>query len=70
MDGYMTIKEVAKKWGLTVRRIQELCSNGEIPGATKFGTVWSIPADTVKPKDKRIKSGKYKDWRKKISNSE
>ena len=41
MDGYMTIKEVAKKWGLTVRRVQELCSNGEIPGATKFGTVWS-----------------------------
>ena len=63
MDGYLTIKQVAEKWGLSIRSVQKMCSNGEIPGASKFGTVWSIPDNAVKPKDKRIKSGKYINWR-------
>ena len=33
--------------------------NGCIPGATKIGSYWAIPADAEKPNDKRIKSGKY-----------
>jgi len=33
--------------------------NGYIPGATKIGSYWAIPADAEKPNDKRIKSGKY-----------
>ena len=33
--------------------------NGCIPGATKIGSYWDIPADAEKPNDKRIKSGKY-----------
>lgn len=64
MDGYLTIKEISEKWGLTIRRIQKMCSDGEIPGASKFGTVWCIPENAERPKDKRIKSGKYKGWRK------
>lgn len=64
MDGYLTIKEISEKWGLTIRRIQKMCSDGEIPGASKFGTVWCIPENAKRPKDKRIKSGKYKGWRK------
>ena len=28
-------------------------------GAIKFGNTWAIPEDTEKPKDERIKSGKY-----------
>lgn len=64
MDGYLTIKEISKKWGLTVRRIQKMCLDGEIPGASKFGTVWCIPENTEKPIDKRIKTGRYINWRK------
>ncbi len=30
-----------------------------IPGATKIGSYWAIPADAEKPIDQRIKSGKY-----------
>ena len=30
-----------------------------IPGATKIGFYWVIPADAEKPRDERIKSGKY-----------
>lgn len=57
--GYMTIAEASEKWGITVRRIQTLCSTNRIPGTTRFGSAWMIPADAEKPADARIKSGKY-----------
>ncbi len=60
MEGYLTIKEVAKKWGITPRRVQKMCSDGIISDAFKFGNSWAIPADTEKPIDHRIKNGKYK----------
>ena len=59
MNDYMTLKEAAQKWGLSDRRINTLCLEGRIEGAVKFGLVWAIPKDAVKPKDERIKSGKY-----------
>lgn len=65
MEGYLTIKEVAKKWGLTIRTVQKMCSEGKISGASKFGINWAIPEDAEKPNDKRIKTGKYKNWRNK-----
>ena len=49
----------AKKWEIGERRINELCLNGRIKGAVKFGNTWAIPADSEKPADARIKSGKY-----------
>lgn len=57
--GYMTLKETSKKWGLSTRRINTLCVEGRIQGATKLGNMWIIPEDTQKPKDERIKTGKY-----------
>ena len=60
MDQYITLKEAAEKWGISERRIRILCSDGRIEGATKMGPMWVIPADSVKPDDKRVKSGKYK----------
>ena len=56
---YMTIKETAEKWNLSVRRVQTMCNERMIDGAIKFGNTWAIPKDAVKPADKRIKSGKY-----------
>lgn len=56
---YMTIKEASEKWGISIRRIQEICAQGKIPGITKFGREWAIPIDADKPIDKRVKSGKY-----------
>lgn len=56
---YLSISQVAEKWGLSARRINVLCSEGRIPGATKIGSYWAVPADAEKPKDARIKSGKY-----------
>lgn len=59
MIGYMKISDVAEKWGIGERRINTLYLEGRIEGAMKFGTTWAIPADAKKPKDERIKSGKY-----------
>lgn len=36
-----------------------LCTEGRIEGAFKMGAYWSIPAEAEKPKDERIKTGKY-----------
>lgn len=59
MEGYMTLKEAAEKWGIGDRRINTLCLEGRIEGASKIGHLWVIPVDTPKPDDNRIKSGKY-----------
>ena len=56
---YLSISQVSEKWGLSVRRIQTLCMTGRIPGATKIGSYWAIPADAEKPIDERIRTGKY-----------
>ncbi len=66
ISGYMTIKEACEKWGLSNRWVNTMCHNGKIEGAQLFGGVWAIPSDTEKPtQDRRMKSGKYKNWRKK-----
>ena len=56
---YLSLRQTAEKWGLSIRRVQTLCSTDRIPGAVKIGSYWAIPADAEKPKDERIKSGKY-----------
>lgn len=67
IDGFVTAKDMSKRWGVTVRTIQTMCSEGKIEGATKFGNVWAIPIDAEKPTDNRVTSGNYKNWRKKLS---
>lgn len=64
----MSIKEVAEQWDISPRRIQVFCNEGRIEGAAKLGREWAIPASAVRPKDKRITTGQYKDWRKKSEN--
>ena len=56
---YLSIRETSEKWGLSIRRIQTLVNDGRIEGATRIGYMWVIPADAAKPKDLRVKSGKY-----------
>ena len=51
----MQIKEASEKWNISERRIRQLIQDGRIQGAEKIGTTWSIPNDTTKPIDKRIK---------------
>jgi len=65
MNGFITAKDVAEKWNMSVRNIQNLCAAGKLDGAVKFGNAWAIPEDAEKPHDGRITSGSYKNWRKK-----
>lgn len=65
VEGYMSIKETAEKWGITPRRVQVLCASGRIDGAGKLGREWAIPIDAERPKDERITTGEYRNWRKK-----
>lgn len=54
MLDFMTAQEAAKKWGITIRRVQVLCSEGKILGAQKYTSVWAIPRNEEKPRDERI----------------
>lgn len=65
MSEYITVKELAEKWGLGARRVQLMCGEGLIPGAYKFAGVWAIPKDAERPVDGRVKTGEYKNWRQK-----
>lgn len=56
---YLSVSQTAEKWGISTRRIQILCGEGRIPGAMRIGAFWAIPDDAAKPKDARIKNGKY-----------
>ena len=46
----ITVNQAAEKWGVTPRRVQMLCKEGAIPGATLWHRAWMIPDDAVLPK--------------------
>lgn len=49
----ITAAQAAEKWDISLRRVQDLCRMGRIPGAERFGTHWMLPADAVRPLDGR-----------------
>ena len=55
---WMTAKEAGELWGITTRRVQVLCDNGQISGATRLGRIWIIPKNAQKPMDGRTKAVK------------
>ena len=59
MADMMKVKDAAALWGLTPRRVSELCKQGKIAQARKMGKAWMIPVGTPKPADQRIRSGVY-----------
>lgn len=56
---YLSTFQVAKKWGISHRRVSVLCNTDRIPGAQRVGSRWIIPEEALKPSDARIKTGKY-----------
>ena len=54
MARYLTAQEVSDQWGITKRRVQDLCATNRIPGAFRLGNMWVIPANASKPKDARV----------------
>ena len=56
--GFMTASEAAKKWNISQRRVQILCSENRLEGIFKIGENWAIPDTAEKPSDKRLKKNK------------
>ena len=46
---YIKAKELSARWGVTPRRINQLCTEGKLPGAYKEGKFWMIPDDVGRP---------------------
>lgn len=59
LKGYITVSEIAKRWKVNPRTILVMCFKGKIQGDEKIGNMWMIPAETERPVDERVKSGKY-----------
>ena len=57
---YITTKEAAEKWGITVRQVQSGCESGRIDGAIRVGHMWLIHKDAEKPADGRTKAVKQR----------
>lgn len=58
---YRKVAQVAEKWEMSQRRIQDLCRMGKIPGAQRWGRDWMIPADAQRPADGRTRESKAAD---------
>ena len=54
--GYCKAKELAQKWNVTPRRINQLCAAGLLPGSYKDGKFWMIPTDIARPSALRDKA--------------
>ena len=50
---YLSTKEAAERWGVSLRYVQRLIQDGRIPGAKKYGGSYLLPADAEKPGDPR-----------------
>ena len=55
---YLSVIEVAEKWGVSSRSVTYHLVAGRIPGAVKKGNLWLIPATAEKPIDLRMRKKK------------
>ncbi len=50
---YVTVTQMAEKWGLSTRRVRVLCADGDIEGVIREGKKYLIPATAKRPVDRR-----------------
>lgn len=66
MNDYCTVTEYAELTGKDPGNIRRMLIAGRLDGK-KIGNQWVIKNDTAYPEDKRIRTGRYCDWRKRIA---
>ena len=49
MEGFMTTKQAAVKWGISQRQVQIHCRKNRVPGVVTVGTNYLIPANATRP---------------------
>lgn len=57
---YVSVAQIAAKWGLTDRSVRKYCADGKISGAFLVGKTWNVPEDAKKPTRKPRESSKPK----------
>jgi len=55
---WITPQEAAELWGISDRRVQALCANGQVEGVIRLKRGWLIPKGIPKPFDGRAKNGR------------
>lgn len=55
---FIKVSEMAKRWGISDRRVRLLCAEGKIEGVVRRGSLYMIPFDAPKPVDGRVSKGK------------
>lgn len=53
---YISVSDAAEKFNISKRRVQFLCEQGRIEGASRMSGVWLIPTNAQKPTDARKKN--------------
>jgi len=53
---YITVKQAASNWNISIRQVQNYCMKGKIDGVIRFNGVWAIPKNASKPADGRSRS--------------
>lgn len=46
---YLSVAEIAKRWGVAERTVRNYCANGKIPDAFLTGKTWNIPETAQRP---------------------
>lgn len=46
---YVSVAQIAKKWGVSERTVRNYCAEGKIPEAFRTGKTWNIPEDAQRP---------------------
>ena len=59
---YLSVAEIADKWGISERSVRNYCAQGRINDAKLIGKIWSIPENAQKPErlNKKILIHRYK----------
>jgi len=53
VKGYSSVQETARRWGISIRWVNQYILDERIPGAERLGRSWAIPEDAVKPEKHR-----------------
>lgn len=64
IDNLIPIAEYAARNGKALITVRQKCQRGTLPSAVKMGRDWFVPAGAPYT-DSRVKTGDYKNWRKK-----
>ncbi len=46
---YVSVTQIANKWGVAERTVRNYCKNEKIPNAFLTGKTWNIPLDALRP---------------------